>query len=1606
MTTIRDQLKAAIFGQESSSGAADTSQENYATARGPMQVTKATFEGMKGKGLIPNEWSHADPVATTKAGNILIDTLADKYQDDPKKVAAAYYAGEKAVRADGSIADFRDKKNPKAPTTLQYAAQVLARMGGTQPVPSTTATVDTKANVLDAWTDGMPAADAVRGKGPALPKDIPPINNPQAPVLPAPGPSPAYAVLGQATEEAQAAAAEVDGSGFLDKAQASFMHSGITGAVLKQMVQPRFPSVPGYDPRVADKKLYEGRSADDHAFLDEANSPQDAQARSILIETRDADLRKVNLSGAGVGIAATLFGGLPEGYLTGIGAMRAFQLANVGALQLAAQGKKAAAIGSALGEQVAGNIATTALQNAFDPYVTKEDYAMAGGMGLAGWGLGLHGLVHAADSGAIREAGQRIMADAATKIEATRAQAVKNLGVNATDEALVAEVTRLEATSVRKQQAAAVASVPEDRQLLPKDMFEEKAEGEAKAAANDSQAESIKTGTEEKAVTGTDPMAVRHASESPNDWVQRDAARESIMSEKYKVDEKGKRYVAEHMEGVANLRWAEKQGPGVHVLPEFAANQRLAPVVDAVNAMAKALLPDGTITIGALKNTGGAMGSVLSTGKNVHLIALSPGASVKQALATAAHEVSHAVIHQKLRDASPQLIDALVREHASFTKALREGRVNEAKFKRFNENSPNLVSKETGRVTEGSLQNSSYAVSFDEWLAEGGTRFIQRDARGKNQVGLSAQAVGLMREAWEAVKHLWEMATQHGWISKDEAVEEFFQRALDGTLKDRAKVAAPDYLDSGLTLPSLDQNVVAPDIATKYGLNLMPEDSVAQKAEKQAVVALYTKADAWAARNPVDESRLKSLTDNSVFNVASTGMLMLKSDNPVVRMIASELLESASGAVARNTTAAIAKDLAEHKYMGNTINEVQGEYVRWRNQQGGNITGDFIDGKLRAQFDRLVAEEMESRLPGRSRAASSDQVVAAANSFEAAYERMRIDQQNVKTIGWASLPTSSVGYMPHKMSPEKVRNLTIEQEGALHDALVDQFIGVGYDSSFSASLSIKYIDRVKRRALGGYEAPGGIHQVGAADVVEEALNQMGLEREQVTAMMKKYMAGGAGHTKRRLQLDLGQEHPDGKGGTFTLMDLFDTDQLSLVRNQAQRVSGEVALARHGVMGKPGLAVLRRAMEFGENGKKAKGSELEAFDQVSAEFLGAPFGTQSGRWLDRAMQVNSLARLGGMGFTQFAEFINGITHVGLARSMSAVAGLPRLLSEARALARGEHIDNPFIGSIEVHGGKEFGTDAYKMVFPFDRQDQMYEAYGKDTLTFADRALRGATHLQGKLSFWRAIHAAQHRGMAEQIVHRAAKFLRDGGEDIALKDMGITADVAERFRRDLGNIATFDAAGNLQRFDITKATDIQAADQFVQAVHRGTSQIIQGTFIGETGKWAHSGVLKLMTQFRSFGITSVEKQWSRQVGNHGPAAALGILLGSMSIAAPIYIARTQLAAIGRGDREEYLDKQLTLAQIARASTNYVAMSGLAGDFYDAFSAVSGVGTVTGGRAGNGSNFVGNVVAPAAGLADDLWKGIQNTKEGTNPHDLLKAMPFARLPWMVPVINSLGK
>jgi hypothetical protein len=1594
-----------IWNTESARGKKMLSPAGARGHFGLMPPTQAAFERKLGVKINPDDFHESLFIA------------AAHIKDDLKREGGDIVS---ALRAYNNGPNWRNQKDPRGENAA-YAQKVLGKNTPSQPVQG--ATVQPPAGGAVGISTTMPAAVPQAGELPTFPKttavlasasfldQLSPVSQTKVDYN--------EAVTRLAADSATRQA-EIENTSFVDVAQAMFMHQGIIGGTLKRAARPDFPETPGFIP--PESKL-QGFSADDQAHLLDAKSQDELDYRTWEIKQEQEDMRRASLHGGWYAAAAGIFAGLPEGVITGVGLAKTLAVAGMGSAAALQAGQTGRAIGLNVLENVGGNVALTAVEDAISGRMSLFDYAVAGSVGALFTGLQAPGMARAGSVAAQRVLAERVAAEAMDKQIAVGQQAARNLGEGATAEGITKEIERLELAEAKR--SVTIGPVDDTRRLLPDmeklEADEQQFEVSTKAVWDADNTVSMDRGP----ATGPVVMPLIGNKGMFSPWNSMDQSQIDVLA--FRADNKPKLQAT--MPDGYTLEQVKDLRPDLYL----SKADRTHHLAGTAAWLQKTFLPDSKVFLSFDgKRAGGALGTASRLNDGGYSIIIGDG-SVR----TLMHEFGHAIVVTHWANASPTVKAGMQKFHKSWVNrytgaedALDKvpgypGRLTVALERSLPDQAMNMAKPRTpgeaslfdlmagnvdsdGKPVKAGADRTraakEYWPNFDEMGAEQFVKWMESVTRGAEAwkpSDLPRDIIDWVKGVWDKLTNMFRWAKDNKYLGAEASFAEFFDAARKGTKPAARKAGTLGAKQGEMKLSTESLQV---DAASKYGLDILPESTANERAEKKALIALYEKASNPEAHwNNIDPKWVDTLTAKFPA-IGSTGLLMLRSKNPVARMVASELLESTTGAGGRRTTASIAKYMAERKFMGNVINDVQDNYTIWRNAQGGNIGTDVTDGKLWKQFNVKVAEAIEAQRSG-SQEAFAPEVLKAAGAVEAAYERMRIAQIQTKTIGWAGLPETSKGYMPHKMSSVGVRNMTNEQARAFHSALVDQFISTeGWDISFSSNLASKYIDRARVRAMGGHDIPMNVHQTGAADVVEEALKAAGLTQVEVKAQLAKFMRGGASHTKGRLKLDLLQEHVDGDN-TFRLLDLFETDQIQLIRSQAQRVSGEVALARHGIMGKPGLALLRRAMaDFGTNDGKAQPPEIDAFDQVSAEFLGSPFGDYGGKWMNRAMQTNSLARLGGMGFTQFAESINIATHLGVTRAMGAISSMPRLRAEAAALARGEKVKNPIIGSIELAGGAEFGTDAYKMVFPFDNPGLQYQVNGHDTVTMADRLLRGGLHAQGKLSGWRAIHGAQQRGVAEQIVHKAVKFIRDGGDDVALTDMGISPELAAAMRNDLPVMAKFDGAGRLVEFDITKAQNLKAAEEFIQAVHRGTGQIIQGTFIGETGKWAHSGWLRLMTQFRTFSITSVEKQWARNRNNHGVGVALAMMLGAMSVAWPIHVARSYVNSIGREDREAYLERQLAPEHVARATMNYIAMSGLAGDFLDALSAVSGVGKSTGGRSGGTTEFVGTVIAPAAGLADDLWRSIQNSKDGTDIHEVVKNLPFAKLPFLVPAINAL--
>lgn len=1336
---------------------------------------------------------------------------------------------------------------------------------------------------------------------------------------------------------------------------------------------------------------------DDREFLREAVSAADLEYRKARLAERKANEDVTFRDGFWSGMGHTVVAGLRNPVTASVDLLAGALTGGAGTLLLrggrtAEVAARAAGMAGRVGtlvrggaEGAVGSLAVDGLLVMAGEYRSAADIA-AGSIASAGLGtLFSVPAYRQASKRQLEEFESKVLSDAVGgKIETLR-QAVDELGPEADPAVIGRRASEIEAQRLKEDVTAALNAAPEADRLPAAEVVPEAEDAASRSIAGAPQELRSRINDDDIYAPFEDPAFLQRRKDA---WAMRSDWREGAYSRAPELDTLG-----------AGVHTSQTATPAVR-----AAADAITPI------LRKYLPPEAKVVIGTEVKRADVDGVVTSVG-DLHVIGLrnDPNRPVGM-LHTALHEGGHVVFHQWAQHIPTPILARVNDDWLAYVKRLRQmdpDAVND----RFAATSPNR----TERLGEA-LPRTKYVANRDEWIAEQFVKHVQDEA-GKGTYGDVPRGIidRIVTAVRNAVQFLLD-ATRTSKVKPEESVAEMFTWVLNNANKSLKE--AEEFLDPSLRLPDLDAAampvggfkgpaMLSPekpritgadyDFARKYGLDLMPQNTPLERAEFKAVLDIYRKAEAWVAANPRLDERARTLLNKSaMFQV--TGTALASSENPVARMVAGTLLESTTGAQGRRNTAAIAADMHNRRFLGNSVHAYTSVYEQWRKLHDGSVFDDVFKGTMRERFDRAVALEIEGRRAGRT---GSDKLVArAADHLEAAYERMRAAQVQTGTVGYAMLPDTATGYMPHVLNKAKVNAMTPDELRTFVDIMTEQFQTIeGFDAKFSAELARKYVDHARVNANGGHEIPANIHQPGAADMVRKALEDMGVGREALVEMMQRFSRGGPSYTKQRLHLDLTREYPNG----VKLLDLYDTNQLELLRRYSRRVSGEVALAQFGVMGSQGLRLLRRAMEFGPDADKP---ELrQAFDQVAAEFLGQPFGNATGKWMDRALQANGLARLGGMGFTQAGEMVNAIAHIGVLQSLDTIPALPRLRREVHAIARGEKVENGILNSIEQFGGAgEFGVDGYRMVLPYDDPSGAYHSYGKDTVTAVDKLLRAGNYTQGILSGWRMIHAVQQRAVAEQITLKAIRYIRDGLESKALEDMGFTKAVQAKLKRDLPNMVEYDERGRVKVFDLTKATDADVAATFAQSVLRGTNQIIQGQFIGETGKWAHDGWLKMFTQFRTFPLVAMEKQWARQRHNHGLVSTIGLLAGSIAAVSPIIMLRVALASVGRPDQEEYLEEKLQPANIARMALNYVAMAGLAGDLVDAVSAVAPdglLGDETGARSGGARGAVGNLFAPSLGYVDDAYKAMQ---DADNPHKWAQLLPMSRLPFVVPLLNTL--
>jgi hypothetical protein len=1421
---------------------------------------------------------------------------------------------------------------------------------------------------------------------------------------------------------------------------------------------------PAWDYMANRERIEKDLTEDEREYLRE-NAVSEATAQRSLNELafrRDVDQTYAHAGGFKA-FVGQMGAGLtdPGSFLMGLGVMKAFQLARVGSGAMIAAGRPGAAVASQAAEAAAGNVLIEGTSDVLGETKTSADYAMAAIAGAT--------LTAPFARGTIRQANEAAFASTARDLQtrAVQEQIAKATSIlkeepGLTPEQVARRIEQDEADTITRSVTEATGAQRLEP-VVPPDVRAEMTDEFMGVVQQDTPTTDVKVDTPDtppaKAVTEDVLTQIRDKGEvirEATDKATGDTIRLSWSAKGSKL--RGHGNVGEALDALAGH---PKVGAGEKALATY---------------LKKVVAQDGLEVEVRLEARQNARSVLDPNGPQVRIneASVRPGNTIAEKVAnlsqygvsTILHEVMHVATYHRL-NAWEKAAGKLTREQQRVLSQFED------LFERFRSHMRETVSYEKRKLNANTGANYA-AKNLHEFAAQfftdAETRKVLDAMPGK---ALSGRTTSALREMLGLVRKVL------GLGNRTSAFEE------GARLIDQIIAMPVDNITYRNGKP-----VYAPPAPTGGNVNPM----IAQRARDTWAERMVAYATDYLRRNPIDTKRLEVLTDK--IGGTSDGLVLAKSQNPIMQLVASLVTETTTGAAGRKANVAIRSVMLHRKFVGNAMIDYDSAYTVFRNRNGGSAWEDAFAGNVRRKFDAAVYEEVLLRKRADHKPHSDRAVTEAADALEGLFDRSRVGQVDAGVLGFANLPGSSRGYIPQALDGVKLQAASVQDIALLHDALAVQFQErLGWDEKFARDFAPFYTERARRRAMGD-KAIDGLGSGGEGlQLVRDTLEEMQADPSLVDRARAAESKMGQGHTKKRLDLDLLAELRPG----LRMLEFFNTNPLLLARSYAKRTAGTAALTEAGIHGIRGVRELRQAALFKGTVPPTK-AELDAFDRVVAEIMGTPVaGAVVSAGASNMQLIVSLQKLGGLVFTQAAETYNMLHHLGLRSLLSGIGDLPKMLGEVGRLKRGAPSGNHILTSIEQYGG-EIGMETYKMIAPLDAPDHALAAY-VDQPGIGTRLLRAGGHLQSKVSGFRGLMAAQHRMVAEQIVMKALRYIRDnagvgalpppapgltrlwhgsaqhgrydgkawfstdrkyaenyrgdtaelqyvdypteklnaiadpdgygqtvekgftvnieldaaetgarrsvrGGKtrlhDQTLADMGFTPEVVDAMKTDLAYIAKWDANDRLLELDLTRVSDARTAEAFVQAVHRGTSQIIQGTFAGERNAWFHNDYMRLLLQLRTFGLTATEKQWGRTRMNHGYTYAAGLLLGQMALSLPIHAARVQLAAAGREDRDKYIKDNMSPGALVRASMNYASLGGLTGDVTNLLLDTAGgwsdkqTQDLLGVR--RDSTSVGRLV-PVAGTLDTAARVVQGK---TDLHTALKQLPFSNLWYLVPAIN----
>lgn len=617
-------------------------------------------------------------------------------------------------------------------------------------------------------------------------------------------------------------------------------------------------------------------------------------------------------------------------------------------------------------------------------------------------------------------------------------------------------------------------------------------------------------------------------------------------------------------------------------------------------------------------------------------------------------------------------------------------------------------------------------------------------------------------------------------------------------------------------------------------------------------------------------------------------------------------------------------------------------FKSWAKDNGKNWIAQNY-GTSRKDFGRLVADEVE--LPGST---TNQGVIDAANAFRKEMLTMLKKGKNANLRGFDDIPENPT-YFAHLWDAKKFREIRSKYGSKVVPKLLAQgLLRANPDMSreLAEKIGKNMAKNIVKRDMGMDSGLSRLFSTSNREVLKEILEEeellSGADIESLLNQIHTKPETGLPRTRRRLNFDVETSITE-RGDTLSIKDLMNRDTEEVFNVYVNQVVGKTALAKKGIVSdsdfKRRLDIIQEeADELGIDPK----ADIEKLDVLYQIISGRPSPkisdpTSLGPRMARLLMDYSFIRvMNQVGFAQVAELGNAV-------SIDGITGLLRVMPEFKSMlkrTRSGEIEDSVINDIEAFTGIGADRLIHNATNRFDPEDVLARGQGGGFSNFVDRASafvqplkRVTADLSGMAQITLALERASARIATQQLVDlsfgiksmnfaRLSKGTRQ--QDIARRmqslglDEAMSQRVFDQIRENavLAPSAFFGRSRKVRRINLENWADEEARDAFIYSISRWTRQSIQQNDVGNLNVHMTGTLGKILTQFRTFMLVSYSKQFLHNI-NRRDFAAFSAMMYSCLFGGLSYTLQTHVNAIGREDKNKFLDERLSIEELGKAA-----------------------------------------------------------------------------------------